>query len=142
MGWQDRDWARWTDDERRRYVGGGGGGTALVPGAFVAVVVSLLGFVVFARPGGVSIFHLGRAHARSVVYGTGAQVVGAGGAMLTCTAVERVEGGVRCLEWTALGPGRRPAVAAPLGSPGDCLIARADQTSGRWVCTVARGVSS
>ena len=64
MGWRERDWAKWTDDERRRFYGssrGSGYPTAgssystrpgqgrlfgsrvgVAPGAFLAVIVSLL----------------------------------------------------------------------------------------------------
>lgn len=62
MGWRDRDWARWTDEERRRFYGSGGSGfpsarsystgpgqgrlfgtrVGAAPGAFLAVIVSLL----------------------------------------------------------------------------------------------------
>lgn len=63
MGWRDRDYAKWTDEERRRFYGSGDSGyqgprssyatglgqgrlfgsrVGLAPGAFLAVIVSLL----------------------------------------------------------------------------------------------------
>lgn len=52
MGWQDRDYAKWTDEERRRFLGSGSprfdgprtaprpGGSLLRPGAGLAIVVT------------------------------------------------------------------------------------------------------
>jgi hypothetical protein len=53
VGWRDRDYAKWTDEERRRFYGtgdprsrtyadGSGSRLGVVPGVFLAVIVSVL----------------------------------------------------------------------------------------------------
>ena len=54
MGWRDRDYARWTEDERRRFFGSSAPRIGVVQGAFLAVIVSavlfLLGHVPYNHP--------------------------------------------------------------------------------------------
>ncbi len=112
MGWQDRDWARWTDDERRRLYGS----AAPTPGprrrtypaqALWAVlatftIAALTWAGVAHRPFG----HLPRVAAPpTVVYGDpGSRFAGAssenpyapGGARTVCTDEIAVEGGWQC----------------------------------------------
>jgi hypothetical protein len=57
MGWQDRDWARWTDAERRRFYGpaparGSGGGGRDMPTAGVLASVALVLVLAVVHPFG------------------------------------------------------------------------------------------
>lgn len=150
MGWQDRDWAKWNDDERRRFFGSGGsprsgrhGGFA--PGAFLAVVVSLVAVVV-GQSQGIDLLHLGRAHASipiAPLYGTGVVVKSFDGSEnVSCTALSFDSlGEAHCAGWTYLVPGERAAPAAGMPARGTCATAEANQISGTWVCTVPVGGS-
>jgi hypothetical protein len=152
MGWQDRDWAKWTDEERDRYLGGT---TVSAPGrpeacgrassrrteatllaVLVSLAVSLAGWH----------FHLFRLPALThpavvvpttpVVYGTGLAQNGA--SQMTCTAMATdARGGESCTAWTILGPGQRAVQATPLPAGTACPAVVADQRSGRWMCSAA-----
>ena len=58
MGWQNREYARWSDEERRRYLGAGSSRSApargrrisAVQSAFLAVIVSLVLFLLGQVP--------------------------------------------------------------------------------------------
>jgi len=142
VGWQDRDWAKWTEDERSRFLGGH---AAVAPGAFLAVVVSLVVLVV-ARPQAVAVLHFGRSPAApsSVVYGTGTAYAGTGGTEVTCVGLwVTPETGSHCSSWVTLLPGQRAVAAAAMPPTGTCAIIQADQSSGRWICRgVAAGTNS
>ena len=125
MGWQDRDWARWTEDERRRFVGGGA--ATVVPGAFVAVVVSLVAAVMLGRPA-----HAPRP-APPPVYGTGV-VVQQGGMRTTCTKEVRGSAGWICDSWAVLEPNQNAWPATPLPSGTICSTVVANQATRGWVC--------
>jgi hypothetical protein len=143
VGWQDRDWAKWDDDERRRFFGGGGGHRngrhGFAPGAFLAVVVSLVALVM-AQSQGVDLLHLNRAHGSiripiAPLYGTGV-VESRNGAEFSCTAVSiDLVGEARCTYWTYLFPGERALQAEDIPARGTCAAAEADQISRSWVCT-------
>jgi hypothetical protein len=124
VGWQDREWAKWTEDERRRYVGGG---TAIVPGAFLAVVVSLVAAVVLAPP-----FRT-RHVVRPPVYGTGV-VVRLMNQNTTCTEQRLDSGRWQCARWAILLPGQRALPAAPPAPGSLCAVVVVDQASRRWIC--------
>ena len=144
MGWQDRDWAKWNDDERRRFLGSGGSSRSgrhggFAPGAFLAVVVSLVAVVV-GQSQGINLLHLGHTHATIPtvpLYGTGVVVKSLSGSEnVSCTAVSFDSlGGTHCTGWTYLLPGERAAPAAGMPARGTCATAEADQISGTWVCT-------
>jgi hypothetical protein len=133
VGWQDRDWAKWTPEERSRFLGGG---TAVVPGALLAVVVSLVSVVALAKPGGVSILHLGRQPgpppAAHVVYGAGAP--NGSGMNATCTTMAAPDGTWHCTAWTPLLSGQQWAPAQSLPAGSTCTVATVEQRNGRWIC--------
>ncbi|HEY5058469.1 MAG TPA: hypothetical protein VII51_05575 [Gaiellaceae bacterium] len=153
MGWQDRDWAKWTAEERADYVGGApaparaplriqtlGGATSRTTGTiFLAAVASLVVTVI------VSQFHLVHLPAASqatasaplapLVYGTGLAHLGAATTQeMTCTAMTTARGAESCTTWTYLVAGQRAVQAAPLPTGVSCPVVEADQSLGRWVC--------
>jgi len=69
----------------------------------------------------------------AVVYGTGHTRVGGTSIPMTCTAVQKST----CVTWTLLSVGQRAAKAAPLPAGSACASAKADQSTGRWVCTAS-----
>jgi hypothetical protein len=127
VGWEDRDWAKWTDDERSRFFGGGGSGVGMMPGALLGIVVSLVGAVVFMHP----------FRARHVllppVYGTGV-VVHLMNQDTTCTMQSREGGKWQCMRWAILLRGQRALPALPLPTGSLCSAAVVDQPSHRWIC--------
>jgi hypothetical protein len=143
VGWQDRDWAKWTDDERARMVGGSP--VARCPSSSHRMHVTALGALV-SLVGSLTVWHIGflrPAHPvpaiapqpPTVVYGTGLAHIG--GSPATCTALATDGQGVeRCTTWTLLVGSERAAQAAalPAGGP-PCAAVVASQTSGSWVCT-------
>jgi hypothetical protein len=138
VGWQDRDWAKWTDEERARFVGGGTGGPSksgsIAPGAFLAVIVSLVATVAFLHH---PITLRDRANRPSVVYGSGFMQL-QDGERVTCTAMSRDgAGATRCMTWTILQNGQRPAPAMPLQPGTTCTAIVVDQRAGRWTCPSA-----
>jgi hypothetical protein len=130
VGWQDRDWAKWTDEERGRYLGGGG--SSIVPGAFIAVAVSLVAFVAFGEIHGLRTLRIPTRAAS--VYGDGL-MRSSNGAAITCTAmVKDVSGVPQCTVWTTIFPGQQPETATPLPPGTTCDAIKVDQQEGRWVC--------
>ena len=127
MGWQDRDWAKWTDEERARVVGGGGGGVGIVPGALLGIVVSLVGTVVLTHP-----FRSAQ-RTPPPVYGSGV-VEHLMGNRTTCTKMELVSGTWTCEVWSFLLPDQQALRAAPLSDGNLCTTVVVDQPSRRWVC--------
>ncbi len=127
MGWQDRDWAKWTDDERRRFVGGG---VSIVPGAVLGVVISLVVTVMLAQP-----FARHRA-APAPVWGDGV-VAYQWGHDTTCTELRRLGNSWTCEVWTFLLPGQGARPAAALLSGQACATVVADQSLRRWVCAAS-----
>ena len=127
MGWQDRDWAKWTDEERARFVGGGTSGVGIVPGALLAIVVSLVATVVLTHP-----FRPTRP-TPPPLYGSGVvdQLMGH---RTMCTKMELVSGTWTCDVWSMLLPGQQALPAAPLSGGGLCAAAAVDQPSRRWIC--------
>jgi hypothetical protein len=152
VGWEDRDWAKWTDDERARFYGGGGfhrgGGSfdesptgsrrssSILLAIVVSIVLSaLIGFTNLNR-----VDLPGRAHAaaaserRPVLYGTEVRSDDAG-SPLTCTSMVTVAAGSwSCTEWSIVMPGQRAVLAAPLTPGTRCAFAKVDQSAGRWLC--------
>ena len=128
MGWQERDWARWTDEERSRFVGSS---PAVRSGAFVAVVVSLVATVVLAGAPGIQL--LQRHHTPSIppLYGSGTVVLFAGHDG-TCTEIQNGA----CTTYTPIEPGQRVLPAAPPPAGTSCPLLEVDQASGSWVCGV------
>lgn len=130
VGWQDRDWAKWTDEERRRFVGGGGGGSrsvGMAPGAFLGVVVGLVAIVMLNHPF--------TAHRTSPppVYGTGV-VQMLWGQRTTCTEMDVQATTWTCKTWSILLHGQQVRRAAPLPAGSLCHTAVVDQASKRWIC--------
>lgn len=127
MGWQDRDWANWTDDERARFVGGGSTGVGILPGAFLGIVVSLVATVILTHP-------FRSTHpAPPPLYGSGV-VDELMGHRTTCTKVQLVSGRWTCDIWAMLLPGQQALAAAPLPDGSLCATAVVDQPSRRWIC--------
>jgi hypothetical protein len=155
MGWQDRDWAKWTDEERDRYLGrsmpvrgvgvGCADGTRTAVGApraavgvamlasllFTAVAAQLHLFVFAPSPPPAS----PRSVAPAVVYGTSIALFRGSSGRMTCTAMELGAAGAACTAWTYLAPGQRAIQAIPLPPGPQCLAVQADQLTGHWVCT-------
>jgi hypothetical protein len=131
VGWQDRDWAKWTDDERSRFLGhrSTGRSSSVAQGAFVGVVVSLVATVVLAGAPGIGFLRHNRASAFRPVYGTG-KVVVAFGRDVTCT--ELLHGA--CGAYTFVQPGQRVLRAAPPPPGTTCQLLEVDQSRGAWVC--------
>ena len=98
---------------------------------FTLLVIVVAGLATW---GFVHFMHL-RAHVPSlqptVVYGTGHTKVAGTSAPVTCTAVSSGT----CVTWTLLSVGQRAVKAAPLPPGTACSSARADQSTGHWVCT-------
>jgi len=134
VGWQDRDWAKWSDDDCSRF---SGGGTIAVSGALLAVVASLVGFVVLARPGGMSLFHLDQPTTPRVVYGSGLGDLM--GRTVTCTSMTFTERGGQCSAWTPVLAGQRFVRAQQLPSGSGCSAADVDEHAGRWICVAFAG---
>jgi hypothetical protein len=148
VGWQERDWAKWTDDERARMVGGRASTTTTCPRAnprrrVELTVIALAASVVASF--GISHFRMLRlggppallpARPPAVVYGTGLAHM-PGGQEMTCTAMESDAKGVRsCTAWQYLQPGQRAEQAATLPEGGPlCTAVVADQATGGWKCT-------
>lgn len=158
MGWQDRDWAKWTDEERARFYGSGrrtSKRATLAPtttrdrsisGVFLAVVVSLALSLVAAY------FHfhvnVGAADSRSVatpllarhpfLYGTQSRRTG-GSQKVTCTAmVAAPPGPWSCIEWSIVMPGQSPREARRLATDTPCVYAKVVQEERSWVCVRER----
>ena len=128
MGWQDRDWAKWTEDERRGFFGGGAAsGLSAVPGAFLGIVASLVAIVMLGQP-----FHHSRPTLRPI-YGT-AEIDGPMGQRTTCTKMEIDAGKWTCDVFSILLAGQRALPAAPLPPGSLCRIAVVNQASRRWTC--------
>ena len=125
MGWQDRDWAKWTDDERARFLGHS---PSVTGGAFLAVVVSLVATVLLAGAPGVGLLHRHKSP-MPPVYGTGTVIV-AMGHDATCT---QLLDGV-CNAYTVVEPGQRVHPAAPLPPGTSCPLHEVDQARGVWFC--------
>jgi len=124
MGWQERDWAKWTEKERSHLVGST---TGARPGAFLAGVVSLVAIVVFGQ----SALH----HPRNPVpiYGDG-RIVQVWGHPSTSTKLEDLPSGATCDVWRFLAPHQPALPASPLQAGTRCAIIVADQASHRWIC--------
>jgi hypothetical protein len=149
VGWQDRDWAKWTDEERARFVGSSthhstwderpravGRASAIRPGAFLAVIVSLV--ATLGLSGMLKIPLLERVHAPASptqtfpnVYGTGVVVADQDGRSETCT---EILDDATCTEYTFIQPGQHALRAAPLPSGETCPLMEVDQARGAWVC--------
>ena len=69
----------------------------------------------------------------TVVYGTGHTKISGSSLPMTCTAMQ----GRTCVTWTLVSVGQHAVKAAPLPAGTRCLSATADQSTGRWVCTVS-----
>jgi hypothetical protein len=150
VGWQDRDWAKWTDEERARMVGGSVSTTTTCPEAnprrrvertALAIAISVVASL------GVSHFHVLRlggppaspaqpAPPPAIVYGTGLAHA-PGGQEMTCTAMESNAQGLQsCTTWQYLQTGQQAVQAATLSAGGPlCTAVVADQATGRWKCT-------
>jgi hypothetical protein len=151
VGWQGRDYAKWTDEERARIVGGRVSTQSTCPQAdprrrveltALAIAVSVVASL------GVSHFHLLRlggppaapmqqpAPLAPIVYGTGLAHF-QGSQEMTCTAMESdAQGAQSCTTWQYLQSGQRAMQAAPLPAGGPlCTAVVADQTTGSWKCT-------
>ena len=149
MGWQDRDWAKWTDEERERIVGARvpsrpcaqGGSRRRVELTALAVAVSAVASLGIAhfhalRLGGPPAVPVRPAPPPPVVYGTGLAPL-QGSQEMTCTSMESDAAGVQsCTAWQYLLAGQRAVQAAPLPAGGPlCTAVVADQATGRWKCT-------
>jgi hypothetical protein len=148
VGWQERDWAKWTDDERARMVAGRVSTTTTCaqanPRRRVELTVLAIAVSVVASFG-ISHFHVLRlggppalqpAPPPAVVYGTGLAHM-PGGQEMTCTAMESDAQGVQsCTTWQYLQPGQRAVQAVQLRPGGPfCSAVVADQATGGWKCT-------
>jgi len=150
VGWQDRDWAKWTDEERARFVGAGlpttGNSPQRDPRRRVELTALAIAVSVVASFG-IAHFHLLRlasppaapvqpAPPPPVVYGTGLAHA-PGGQEMTCTALESDAQGVQsCTIWQFLQAGQRAQQAAALPAGGPlCTDVVADQATGSWKCT-------
>ena len=149
VGWQEREWAKWTDEERARMVGGSVS-TVACPGApprrrvrvsALAIAVSLIasfgiGSVSLLRPAGPPTAPVEQPPVSPIVYGTGL-AHDPGGQEMTCTAMESDAQGVQsCTTWQYLQPGQRAVQATKLPPGGPfCTAVVADQTTGGWKCT-------
>jgi hypothetical protein len=150
VGWQDREWAKWTDEERARMVGGHVSTAASCPQTdphrrveltALAVAVSVVASFAVAqfhvlRLGGPPAAPLQPAPPPAAVYGTGLAHA-PGGEEMTCIAMESNALGVQsCTRWQYLQPGQEAVRAArlPPGGP-PCTAVVADQTTGGWKCT-------
>jgi hypothetical protein len=147
MGWESRDWAKWTDEERTRYVGGSGHVAVAVAEparasrrpelVLLAALVSAAGSFLAWHA------HLFRAAPAprpalpplpAVVYGTGSSHMG--GYALTCTAMTRdVQGTISCTAWSYVMPGQRVEEPVSLPPGVNCPAIEADQQAGHWVCS-------
>jgi len=67
----------------------------------------------------------------TVVYGTGHTRISGSSVPMTCTAIENQT----CVTWTLLSVGQHAVKAAPLPFGSACTSAKADQSTGRWVCS-------
>ena len=142
VGWEERDWARWTDDERTRFLGASTSARSARsrhrPQALAAVLVSLAASWL--------VWHL---HASApaapvapvvaapspIVYGTGLTTIAGG--PTTCTEFSIAADGTQtCSAWTVVQPGQPVEAAAPLAAGAPCALARVDQERGSWVCLV------
>lgn len=148
LGWQDRDWAKWTDEERTRFLGTSGRAPRIAGPAgqrreitLLAMLVSLVVSVLLAhshlfgwlaaRPA-----HQSAQHVPAIVYGTGLAHVNGASQEMTCTAMATNAAGVEvCTAWTPLFPGQQAVQAAALPAGTSCPAVAADQHTGRWVCT-------
>ena len=148
MSWQERDWARWTDEERGRFVDGHGApartqlglrsqrNELMLLAMLVSVVASLAcwQFHLFSFP--VSAPHAAAVPTAPFVYGTGLAHNGASD--MTCTAmVSDARGSPSCTVWTILVPGQQAVQALQLPAGSTCPAVIADQHTGHWACTNA-----
>jgi hypothetical protein len=67
----------------------------------------------------------------TVVYGTGHTRISGSSVPMTCTAVSSGA----CVTWTLLSVGQHAVKAAPLPAGSACVSAKADQSTGRWICS-------
>ena len=141
MGWQDRDYAKWTDEERARHLGGAATGsrrrTEVTGLAILLSVVCTWGVVRFhvLRPGQPVLSPIPPA-LPAVVYGTGDGTLA--GQETTCTALAAdASGAESCTTWQLLGPGQHAVQAAPVAPIAGmrCVAVVANQETGRWTCT-------
>ena len=145
MGWQEREWAKWTDEERDRFLGATSAPAPLRRGvrsrrneltllAMLVSVVATLGcwqLHLFSFP--VSAPHGAAAPAAAVVYGTGLSHNGSFD--MTCTAMlSDASGGESCTVWTILRPGQQAVQALQLPVGSTCPAVIADQHTGHWAC--------
>jgi hypothetical protein len=153
VGWQDRDWAKWTDEERARFYGSG-------PKTSTASLTRTISrkerrthrslfFAVLVSAGltlGAALLHVHLridrgSHAsptvvvarRPVIYGSGARVQ-TDGSQLTCTSMVAAGGAWSCVALSIVMPGQHVAEAAPLAGGSSCSVAKVDQDARRWIC--------
>jgi hypothetical protein len=153
VGWQERDWAKWTDEERSRYLG-----SSTRADTRAGPLRSRFGFHESSRRDltllamlvslGLSLatwhFHFFRLVAQqapaqvpraTIVYGTGLAHMNGQSEAMTCTTMEvNAQGSLSCTAWTILSPGQQAVQAAALPAGTTCTAARVDQQTGRWVC--------
>jgi len=99
---------------------------SVVPGAFLAVVVSLVGTVILGRPS-----HAPRP-APPPVYGSG--LVLQGGMRTTCTKEVRGSADWICDSWAVLEPNQSAWPAAPLPPGTRCSTIVVNQATHGWIC--------
>lgn len=147
MGWQERDWAKWTDEERARFLGArrvdarswepgqpsprsGVGIRSLVWGA-VAIAVAVVAAGAFVGRG-----TLAPGDAPLVPVAVYGDLVSADSAALggrgICTREVAGATGWVCTEYSLLAPSQTPAQARPY--VGQCVERKADQQTAQWVC--------
>ena len=97
---------------------------------FTLLVIVVAGLATW---GFVHFMHL-RAHVPSlrptVIYGTGRTKVAGTQTPMTCTQITNKA----CVAWTVVSVDQRAVEAAPLPPGSQCSSAKADQSTGRWVC--------
>ena len=148
MGWQERDWAKWTDEERDRFLAGASAPPRMRLGVrsrrneltllalLVSLAASLAGwqFHLFSLP--ISHTPVRTVPTAPVVYGT--DLAHNGASDMTCTAMVADAGGAEsCTVWTILVSGQRAVEAMQPRAGSTCLAVIADQHTGQWVCTQA-----
>jgi hypothetical protein len=134
VGWQDRDWARLSDDELETLYGverGRSFPTRTVVWTALAVVTAAVAAFGWTQ----------REHAPPPVPAAPEVVYGdALGPVNACTEYELdTAGSWHCIVISQNAPGTRIARAAPYDGP--CAHLRADQADGRWTCVSARAVA-
>lgn len=147
MGWQDRDWAKLTEDELRalydvRHVEPAPSATSVlrqpvtkrsVVWACVGVAIAMtlmLASSLTRRPAPVRQPYV--PPARAVLYGE-PSVLGDGlGHPMACTDEELVDSAWHCVVWSL--DTTNATIVRPQPYSGSCAHVRADQDLGRWVC--------